>query len=276
MTTAAPAPAPVEFGPLFAQSWQLFKRNWIVSLPPIIAGIVLSLLFAAFAVTIIVGAFQSRDAKLTESFGAFAILGGIVLFIFLIAIALWAQISMYAMANAAWERGTATFGDGFAAFFSRAGAVFVAGIGVFGLALLAIILALPTLGVSFFALSFATLFILPAVVVGRRGGFDAIGESFRLIRRFFIPSLVAWAALYGIQYALSFIMVPIILPLDYAMLPTGSQTTLNVPPIPLIAFTGAGFLLYMVALYAYLGFSAIVQVGLYRDLSAQAAPAQIS
>jgi hypothetical protein len=268
-TTAVPAPVPIEIGALFARSWELFKRNWIVSLPPIVAGFLAMIIIAAFAVAVIVGALAIRGGNLVSSgLAGLAIVGCLVLVV-LVLLGLWSQTAMYAMAGATWSRESTNFDDGFAAFRSRSGALFAAWIGIIGLALLAFILLLPTLGLSIIALSFVTMYVLPAAIVGRRGGFEAIGESFSLIRRFFVPSLVTWLALYAIQYALSFLMFGAILPLNSSIVPTGSQTALQFPPIPMLMFGGFSYAISVIALLAYIGFSAIVQVGLYRDLIAQ-------
>jgi len=280
-TSAGPAPAPIEFGVLFAQSWELFKRNWIVSLPPIVAGFLAMIILAAFAVAVIVGAIATHGAEhASAGFAGFAIVGSLLLFVLVMLLALWSQIAMYAMADAAWTRGSTTFADGFAAFSSRASAVFVAWIGLIGVALLAFILLLPTLGLSIIALTFVTMYVLPAAIAGRRGGFEAVGESFTLIRRFLVPSLVTWLVLYAIQYGLSFLlsflMYGAMLPLQFSTVPTGSSATLQMPPVPLLMFSGVGCVVPVLALLAYAGFSAIVQVGLYRDLIAQPKPAQIS
>jgi len=145
----------------------------------------------------------------------------------------------------------------------------VAWIGLFGVALVALILALPTLFLSVIALSFVTMFVFPAVVAGRRGGFEAIGESFRLIRRFFVPSIITWLVLYAIQYAISFLMFGAIMPVEFAAMPTGSDTMPQIPPIPLIALSGVLYVVSIVALLGYAGFQAVALVGLYHELRAQ-------
>jgi hypothetical protein len=275
-TSAAPPPAPIEFGALFARSWEVFKRNWIVALPPILGGIVITIIVTAFIVAIVVGAIAANTrghaSAASAGFAGLAIVGSLVLLVLIVVIALWTQIATYAMADAAWMRGSASFTDGFAAFPSRVGALFVAMIGLFGLMLVALILMLPTLTLSVIAFTFVTMFVLPAVVAGRRGGFEAIAESFRLIRRFFVPSIITWLVLYAIQYAISFLMVFAIMPVEFAAMPAGSDSMPQIPPIPLIVFSGALYIAAIVALMAYTGFQAVALVGLYRELSAQPEP----
>jgi len=268
-TSAAPAPAPIEFGALFTRSWELFKRNWIVALPPIVAGFLAIVVIGAFTVAAAVGAVATNAAhNAWRDYAEWAIGCSLVVFLLLVVIGLWAQIATYAMADAAWARGTTTFDDAFAAFWSRAGAVLVAWIGTAGVAVLALILVLPTLGLSMIGLTLVTMYVLPAAIAGKRGGFEAIGESFTLIRRFFVPSLVTWLGLYAIQYGLTFLIYGAIVPLQISV-PTWSNSAMQMPPFPLLALSGGSFGIFALALFAYVGFSAIVQVGLYRDLSAQ-------
>ena len=177
------------------------------------------------------------------------------------------------MAAAAWERGTTSLADGNAAFRARAGAFVVALIGLIGLGIVALIFALPTLFIALLALPLFTMYVLPAVVAGGRGGFEAIGESFRLVRRYFLASLIACVVLYGISYGISFIGAIPLFPLEFSMMPAAGQTTPNMPPIPLIAFGVLGYIVTIALSLAYTGFYAIAVVGLYRSLVAQPLPA---
>jgi len=47
IATPPPAPAPVPLERLLSLSWALFKRNWIVALPPVIAFVIIGAAFAA-------------------------------------------------------------------------------------------------------------------------------------------------------------------------------------------------------------------------------------
>jgi hypothetical protein len=273
-----PAPEPIRFEVLLSQSWTLFRRNWIVALPPVIAfGIIIVAIaaFAAVAVAVVLahGGFEHAHFENGGSayVGAFvlAYLGFMVVVVIL---SLWVNAAVYGMADAAWERGTATFGDGFAAFRTRSGALFVAGLGFIGLALVALILALPTLGLAFLAFPLFTMFVLPAVVGGGRGGFDAIGESFRLVRDFFGASAITWLVLTGIHYGISLIATFALMPLQFAMIPLmASNGKFVLPAIGLLAGVGVAFILAIAATLAYAGYYAIAVVGLYRSLRAQSA-----
>jgi hypothetical protein len=273
-----PAPEPIRFEVLLSHSWTLFRRNWIVALPPVIAfGVILVAIaaFAAAAVAVVLahGGFEHARFKDggSEYAGAF-VLAYLAFMIVVVILSLWVNAAVYGMADAVWERGTATFGDGFAAFRTRSGALVVAGIGFIGLAFVALILVLPTLGLVFLAFPLFTMFVLPSVVGGGRGGFHAIGESFRLVRDFFGASAITWLVLAGIHYGISLIATFALMPLQFAMIPMmASNGKFVVPAIGLLAAVGIVFVLAIAASLAYAGYYAIAVVGLYRSLRAQPA-----
>jgi hypothetical protein len=265
-----PAPEPIRFEVLLSQSWTLFRRNWIVALPPVIGfGLMLAAIIA-FTAAIVVAALPhgnfERGANGLAGWIFAAYLGLVVL---IVVVSLWVNAAMYGMADAAWARGTTTLGDGFAAFRTRAGALFVAGIGLIGVAIAAFVLALPTLGLAILAFPLFSMYVLPAVVGGGRGGFAAVGESFRLVRTFFGASAISWLVLAGIHYGISLMATFAILPLEFSIIPTMGQTTPHLPAFGFLAATVVGFALAMLVAFAYGGYYAIAVTGLYRSLCAQ-------
>jgi hypothetical protein len=74
--------------------------------------------------------------------------------------------------------------------------------------------------------------------------------------------------LYAIAYGISLLMICAIIPLEFALIPTGPDPTFRVPSIPLAAFSGGLSIVTMGALIAYGGFHTIAVVGMYRDLVA--------
>jgi hypothetical protein len=271
--TTAPAPKPLAFDALLSRSWALFKRNWTVALPPFIAAAAIMVVLVVLVIVFVIAAIAHGNPEHWSGGFIATLVGAYLVFLaFAVLASLWAAIATYGMADAAWERGSATLGDGMAAFGARAGAAFVAGIGIFGLAIAALILLLPTLGLSLLALPLVTMYALPAVVSGGRGGFEAIRESFLLVRHFFGQSAIVYLVLYAIQYGISLLMVAAVVPLEFATLPMGSDTEFRMPPFPLLGFSGVMYVVTIVALVAYNGFHALALVGLYRDLIAQARP----
>ena len=189
--TIVPAPDPLAFDALLSRSWALFRRNWVVALPMVIATGIAIACVGGFAAVAVVALIRSNGmSHLSNGTGAALGISYVALVLALLVVVLWATIATYAMADAAWTRGTTSFADGFAAFPRRVGPVLVALIGLIGVGIVAILLALPTLGLALLALPLVTMYVLPAVIAGGRGGFEAIGESFRLVRAFFVPSLV--------------------------------------------------------------------------------------
>ena len=264
------APEPIRFEVLLSQSWTLFRRNWIVALPPVIAMLI-GLLGAGAWIAFVATAALSRRGldHASDGFVGGVVVTWIVFIPVMLVVGLWSFAAMYGMADAAWSRGTATFADGFAAFRTRSGALIVAFIGLVGVAIAALILTLPTLGLALLALPLVTMYVAPAVVSGGRGGFNAIGESFRLVRRFFGPSAIALLVLVGIQYGASFLSTLAILPLEFAVMPGPGQTAPHAPPLGLALASGLVFVLAVLAGQAYTGYYAIAIVGLYRSLCAQ-------
>ncbi|HEX3463596.1 MAG TPA: hypothetical protein VHS78_06035, partial [Candidatus Elarobacter sp.] len=217
-TANAPAPGPVPFDKLFAQAWAVFRRNWIVALPPVIATVIMFVLIGAVAAVAVVWGIAAYAHHSTSGLVSAVVVGYLAFIAVVVVLSLWGYVAMFGMADAAWTRGTATFADGFAAFRERAGATFLAWIGLFGLAIVALVLALPTLFLSLLAYPVFMMYVMPSVIIGRRGGFEAIGESVRLVLRFFGGSAVTALVLYAISYGISMIAVLPIVPLELAVM----------------------------------------------------------
>jgi hypothetical protein len=275
ITTLPEPPGPVPFDKLFTQSWQVFRRNWIVALPPVVAGIVVLVGVVAFLVAITVAALAGALGHGSSAASGALVLAYLLFVVIAIVVSLWAYVGMFGMADAAWTRGTTTFADGFAAFRERGGATFVAWFGIFLLGICALILTLPTLGLALLAFPLAIMYVMPSVVVGRRGGFEAIGESFRLVRRYFGQSAITALVLLAIAYGISMIGGFAIVPLESAAMPGGSQPQFRIPPAPLLIGAGLGYLVSFFASTAYNGFVATLLVGMYRDLVTQPEPAPV-
>lgn len=273
-TTATPPPpptGPVAFDKVFAQSWAVFRQNWTIALPPVIAGVVIVAGVIVFLVVIAAAAFAAATGHAVSSAIGAMVLGYCAFLVLAVLVSLWAYVAMFGMADAAWTRGTATFADGFAAFRTRGLATFVAWIGIFGLALAALILALPTLGISLLALPVFAMYVMPSVIAGGRGGFEAIGESFRLVRRFFGQSAITMLILLAIAYGISMIGGIALYPVETSAIQPGG-TSFHVPPFPLLFGGGLVYLLSLIVTTAYYGFVATVLVGMYRDLVSQPEP----
>jgi len=263
-----PAPEPVRFEALLSLSWAVFRRNWIVALPPFIVlatYVVISALY--FAGLYWWSVAHGGIAKPVPNENVFWVITGAYALL-VVAAALWSFIATYAMADAAWAKGTASFGDAFAAFRTRSGAMLVAFAGVCGVVIAAVVLALPTLFLSLLAVPLVTMYVPQAVVSGRRGGFAALGESFRLVRAFFGPSAISLLVLLGIRYGIACLAGFAIVPLEFAMMPGPGHSTPHMPPIGFVVFSAATFVVALLVAEAYSGYYTIAVVGLFRALRA--------
>ncbi|GAC1575930.1 MAG: hypothetical protein NVS3B7_08620 [Candidatus Elarobacter sp.] len=268
-TPPAAPPAHIPLEAVFSRAWALLRANVLIAVVPVACAM---LLLAAIAPCIvIVFTFVVREATQPRFSSAFptelfawvglGYLVGIV-------VGFCGIVIVFGLAGAAWTRGTATLSDGFAALRARAGATVLA-----GLALVAFLLALPTLFLSFLALVVGTMYVMPAVMWGR-GGFAALGESFRLVRRSIGRSALGFLMLVAIQYALSFLayplLMPILIPLQSAAV-TATATDPSallraLPSVTVLVACGAGFVLVTLLSYAFYGYFALVLTGMYRSL----------
>ncbi|MDB5039834.1 MAG: hypothetical protein JWN27_560 [Candidatus Eremiobacteraeota bacterium] len=275
MTTTAPL-KPMSLETILSGSWTLFRRNWIVALPMVFVTIGL---FVAVAIVVVVAAVSGlaiTTAKGAPSPGFVAALAvGYLICLALFALAaLAATAATYGMADAAWERGTATFADGAAVVGTRTGALFVAVIGFVGAGIVMLILLIPTLGIAMLALPVVTMYVLPAVLCGGYGGFDAFRESWRLVRRYLGTSAIAILILLAIQYLITMVMYVGILPLEFGIgaAASGSGHAPNLGlVIPLFVLLGVVLIVTVGLLYAFAGYHTLAIVGLYRWLRARAA-----
>ena len=262
------------------RSWRLFRDNPIAAVPIAAYTAVLVVLFAAAGAAAVVavanasagGTHDLPPSILAPIFGAWCVAcvaGGVA--------SAWIYAATYGLANALWVRGAATMSDGIVAARQRGGAVFVSLIGFAGLSIAAVVLALPTLFLSFLALLLFTMYAFPAAVGGGRPGFTAIRESMLLVRHAFGTSAIALLILWAIQQGISLLALPFLLPLQFSFMMSAANNDKS-PHVAVwqIALAAGGYILIIFASCAYVGFMAIVQTGLYHTLSARAAGASQS
>lgn len=173
---------------VFARSWALLTRNWIIIVPGIVIGLVIGILHQLLAPP----TYVDPDAGVVMVGGSF--LGGVARGFVGFALAVLAFIANQAyttgMAGAAWQRGSTTLADGAASFQEDAGRIVITALGLIGLGIVAVVLAPFTLGLSLLALLVFALYAFPAAVVGNRPGFSSIAESFAIARARFVPTLI--------------------------------------------------------------------------------------
>jgi hypothetical protein len=274
MTIISPAPA-VSLETILNGSWKLLRRNWTIALPMVLAFVAIVVACAILVATAIAaGAFAgvARGGRPSDAAVTVIALAYLVLVAVGIVAMIAAATATYGMADAAWERGTATLADGAAAIAARGGQAFVACIGFVGLWVATLILTIPTLGLALLAFPVVTMYVLPAIVSGGRGGFAAFGESWRLVRRYFGTSALATLILIAIQYLVTMVLYVGIIPLEIAVGATGGAHA--TPAASLLVVFGVlaivVSLIAVVLLLAYHAFNTLAVVGLYRWLRARA------
>lgn len=193
-----PPPQPVES--IFARSWDLLSRNWIIIVPGIVIGIIMAVI-ATMVVAPLGG--QPTLADVAARGPGMAIAACLS---FLAYVA--TQAYTIGMAGAAWERGTATLADGSRSLSEDAGRIVVTTLGLFLVWIVAGILALFTLGLSLVACGIFTIYALPSAIIGNRDGFASIAESFRIARMRFVPTLILVIVLVVVSVGMSLLTVP--------------------------------------------------------------------
>ncbi len=186
---------------VFARSWALLQRNWIIIVPGLVIGLVVGIINQLLAPP----TYVDPDAGVVVMGGSF--LGGIARGLVGFSLAVLAFIANQAyttgMAGAAWERGTTTLADGAASFQEDAGRIVMTALGLFVLGAVAVVLAPFTLGLSLLALLVFALYAFPAAIVGNRPGFSSIAESFAIARARFMPTLIVAVLICAISFVVA-------------------------------------------------------------------------
>lgn len=190
---------------IFSRAWELLTKNPILLVPGIAIGAIGALLVFAIA-----GASAATMPQTPTGADFLVRLPSIALSL-VIGVVIYVAVQAYTvgMAGAAWERGTTTLADGAAAFREDFGRIIVTSIGLIFVFLVAAIVALPTLFLSIPAAAIFTLYAMPAAVVGHRDGFSSIGESFRIAKRRFVPTLILVVLIFAVYFAASLLTLPL-------------------------------------------------------------------
>lgn len=175
---------------VFSRAWELLTRNWIIIVPGVVIGAIIGVLRALLTPAPLVYTTASGTTVYNTG-GMLASVGsGLLLALVGLVAFIATQAFTTGMAGAAWQRGTTTLADGFAAFQEDAGRIILTAIGLILIACVAVVLSIPTLGIAFLAYYLFTLYAFPAAIVGKRPGFEAIAESFRITIARFVPTLI--------------------------------------------------------------------------------------
>lgn len=184
---------------VFARSWDLLTRNWVIIVPGVVVGLLVGIVLDIFYVGMpdAYGDPTTTAMTVTYGFGHFVV--GLIAAVVGIAGYIITQCYTVGMAGAAWQRGTTTLSDGSQAVHDDAGNVVMAAIYLLLTAIVALILAPFTLFLSIFAFYLFTLYTIAAAVVGKRRGADALRESFAITRARFGTTLIIGVVLAVLQ-----------------------------------------------------------------------------
>jgi hypothetical protein len=173
----------------FQRAWALLAANPIIVVPGLIMTLV-AIVVAFIAITFFVGAVLVTGATHSTSAGAVTIGTAALIAVVLVMLVAIVQTGwVTGMAGVAWERGTATLGDGWSALGHRAGEIFLVMLILLPLGIIALLLALPTLLLSLLAFYVFFIYAIPAVVIGGHSAGQALSESCRMAARNFWPTV---------------------------------------------------------------------------------------
>lgn len=167
---------------LLARSWRLLNSNWQIVVPGLVIGLV-----AGAVIGLLAAAGYQADKSVPQSGGSIATF---------ISSVIWVVASILSiayttgMAQAAWETGRASFEDGRRTFRENGLQIFLAFVLLALFGIVALLLTIPTFGVSLLAFVFFFLYTIPLVVVKDESAFDAISQSCRFATRNFAATLL--------------------------------------------------------------------------------------
>jgi len=176
---------------IYGRSWRLLRSNWLIVVPGLVvgavSGIVTQLLLPVNAD--LSGPLADVPASIATTLAVNVVA---------IVAALLSIAYTTGMANAAWERGTATFADGRRALQRDTGRILVAMLALGLIGVVAALLAPYTALLSLAAYAFLCLYTMPSAVVGERNGLAAIAESARMAYAYALPTLLTILAIFAI------------------------------------------------------------------------------
>jgi len=159
---------------LFSRSWFLLRNNLLLLVPGLFAGIVTWALRNVFFTPTSVahgGVFLGFAETLRRWF-AFGSLTGIM--------TLLAIVATTSMAGRVWHEGSATLDDATRVFRENKNELYLTVLQIIGIAGLAVLMVIPTGGISICAAFFLMIYAVASAVIGQQPGFEAVRESFSI------------------------------------------------------------------------------------------------
>ena len=175
---------------LLARSWRLLNNNWRIIVPGLVIGVSSGVVIGLLALAGSQGG-KTPVGALTASLSSVVWVVATIL----------SLAYTTGMAQAAWERGVTSYADGRRAFRENGLQIFLALVLLSIIGVIALLLILPTLGLSLLAFAFFFLYTVPFVVVKDRTAIDAIAQSCRFASRNFAATLLITVVMGALAFA---------------------------------------------------------------------------
>ncbi len=178
---------------LLVRSWRLLNANWRIIVPGIVIGLAAGIVIGLLAIAASAGA-DSEPSPLAP-------IAGLLSSIVWVAATIVSLAYTTGMAQAAWEKGRASFQDGRRAFRENGLQLFIALVVLTLIGMIALLLTIPTLGLSLLAFVFFFLYTIPEVIVKDRPALEAVAESCRFATRNFASTLLIAIVMGALAFA---------------------------------------------------------------------------
>jgi len=182
---------------VLARAWSLLRCNWSIVVPGLVIGLV-----SGIVTELVSPAHRGFDEGPLSNVPASVATALTVNLVAVVATVLSIAFTT-GMASAAWQRGTATFADGWRALTRDVGHIVVAGLGLAILGAIAALAAPYTAFLSFVAYAFFCIYTMAAAVVGERRGLAAIAESASIAFDRTVPTLLMVLAIVAIAIVMA-------------------------------------------------------------------------
>lgn len=191
-----------DLGNTFSRAWQLLSTNWIIIVPAIVIAVVCGIVVALLGMFGIASALGFGSVGMGGAGLGAAMLAGMLVALILLLASILTVAYTTGMAEAAWRTGTATLDDGATAFRQDAGSLVAAVVLLLIIGIIALILVPFTLGLSALAFWLFFIYTFASVVVGKRSGTEALGESARITTKNFLMTLLV-VILLGVAFIIA-------------------------------------------------------------------------
>ncbi|MHB8145195.1 MAG: hypothetical protein ACYDDQ_08105 [Vulcanimicrobiaceae bacterium] len=184
----------------FLRSWRLLSSNWGIIVPGLVIGVVAGLVDGFLALTGALGGSALIGVGASGAGYLSVMLAALLVGVVSMLAAILTIAYTTGMAGAAWDRGTATFSDGAAAFKREGGQTLLAVVLLFVIGVVAAMLSIFTFGLAMLAYVIFFIYTMAAVIVGNAPAIEGIVESSRLAAKNFVTTLLLVVLIFVISF----------------------------------------------------------------------------